>query len=72
MGTDGYRRDCKRGEQLSAATTAMFVGSAAFAAAGTVAYLIGTRQSSRARERALSVTPIVGWSTAGLQLRYSF
>ncbi len=72
MGTDSYRRDCTRGQQLSDATTALFVGSVALGVAGTIAYAVGARQSARARERTLALTPVVGWTGGGLQLRYRF
>jgi tetratricopeptide (TPR) repeat protein len=69
-GADAYRHDCTRGEQYSAATTAMFVGSAAFAVAGTISYIVGARQAARAR--GVEVMPAVSYTSAQLQLRIPF
>ncbi|HEY2748075.1 MAG TPA: hypothetical protein VGL86_25805 [Polyangia bacterium] len=67
-----YRESCNRGQQYSDATTALFVGGAALAVAGTVSYIIGARKASRARERDVAVAPVLGPSLAGLQLRATF
>jgi hypothetical protein len=74
VNSDAYRRDCSRGQDYSNTVTAMFVGSAAFAVAGTLSYLVGAGQASRARERdrKLQVTPVVSLNGAALQLRYTF
>lgn len=67
-----YRHDCTQGQQYSAATTAMLVGSAALGVAGTVAYIVGARQAGRGRERNVQVTPLFAPSFGGLQLRADF
>jgi hypothetical protein len=67
---DKYRSDCNSGQRYSDATTAMLVGSAAFAVAGTVAYIVGARQASRAR--GVEVAPAVSLNSAALQLRFPF
>jgi tetratricopeptide (TPR) repeat protein len=72
VNSDAYRRDCTRGQQYSNTVTAMFVGSAAFAIAGTISYIVGAGQSARARERAVQVTPVVSLNGGSLQLRYTF
>ena len=72
VNSDAYRRDCTRGQQYSNTVTAMFVGSAAFAIAGTISYIVGAGQQARARERAVQVTPVVSLNGGSLQLRYTF
>lgn len=67
-----YSRDCNRGSQWAGATTGLWVASAAFAAAGTVSWIVGVRQADRARERPLTIAPVVGPTIAGLHLRYTF
>jgi len=69
--TGAYRHDCTQGQAYSAATTAMFVGSAALGIAATIAYVVGAKKASRGRERP-TVAPMFAPSFGGLQARVSF
>jgi hypothetical protein len=67
--TAQYTSDCNRGQQYSAATTALFVSSAAFGIAGTIAYVVGAKQAARHH---VEVAPAISYNAAALQLRFRF
>jgi hypothetical protein len=69
VGTDAYRRDCNRGTQFAAAADALAVVGGLVGLAGTIAYVVGARQSARAHERP-SVTPFLGASGGGVIVRF--
>ncbi|MGZ3439686.1 MAG: hypothetical protein ACXVDD_09220, partial [Polyangia bacterium] len=64
--------DCTRGQDYSNTVTAMYAGSAAFALAGTISYIVGAGQAARARQHKVEVTPVVSLNGGTLQLRYTF
>jgi tetratricopeptide (TPR) repeat protein len=64
-----YVSDCNHGQQYSAATTGLFASGVALAAAGTIAYVVGAKQSAKAR---IEVAPAISYNAAALRLRFPF
>lgn len=67
--TAQYVSDCNHGQQYAAATTALFVSSAALEIAGTIAYVIGAKQAAKSR---VEIAPAISYNAASLRLRFPF
>ena len=70
MGTAQYKSDCTHGQQLAAATTALWMTTLLVGAGGTASFIVGAHQAAKAR--GVEIRPAVSYNAAALQLRIPF